>query len=225
MKLKLKFIGLLFVCLLSTKTSNAQQEGFLGEVKMFAGNFPPRGWAFCNGQLMPISQNTALFSIIGTIYGGDGRTTFALPDFRGRVAVSAGSGPGLSTRIQGSKYGSEYTNLNILQLPSHSHTTTVTAGTGSVATIKYSTDNAVRETPQAGDIPAVANFGPGLSATNVKSFGPETNTINGQMINTGGTAPNVTVNSTGSNQAVLLSQPTTTIRYIICIQGTFPSRN
>lgn len=77
------------------------QDQYLGEIRMFAGNFAPRGWALCDGQLLPISSNTALFSLIGTIYGGDGRTTFALPDLRGRVPVHAGTGAGLSTRILG----------------------------------------------------------------------------------------------------------------------------
>jgi microcystin-dependent protein len=82
-------------------------EPFIGEITMFAGNFAPRGWAFCDGQLLPISQYSALFSILGTTYGGDGRTTFGLPDMRGRVGIHAGSGPGLSTYRLGQKAGSE----------------------------------------------------------------------------------------------------------------------
>ncbi|MHA1541609.1 MAG: tail fiber protein [Candidatus Hodarchaeales archaeon] len=85
----------------------ASAEPYLGEIVLFAGNFAPRGWAFCDGQLLPISQNTALFSILGTTYGGDGRTTFALPDLRGRVPVHAGTGPGLTPRPLGQKGGSE----------------------------------------------------------------------------------------------------------------------
>ena len=84
-------------------------EPFVGEIRMFAGNFAPRGWAFCDGQLLAISQNDALFSVIGTLYGGDGRTTFALPDLRGRVPIHAGQGPGLSERPLGSKGGVETT--------------------------------------------------------------------------------------------------------------------
>lgn len=81
------------------------QQGFLGEVRIFAGNFAPRGWALCEGQLLAISQNTALFSILGTIYGGDGRTTFALPDLRGRAPVSQGNGPGLPDYRLGARGG------------------------------------------------------------------------------------------------------------------------
>lgn len=96
-------------------------EPFVGEIRIFAGNFAPRGWAFCDGQLLAVSQNDALFSLLGTIYGGDGRTTFGLPDLRGRIPIHAGSGPGLSPRRLGAKAGSENVTLTINQLPSHSH--------------------------------------------------------------------------------------------------------
>ena len=105
----------------------------LGEISIFAGNFAPRGWALCEGQLLPIGQNQALFSLLGTIYGGDGRTTFALPDLRGRTAIGAGNGPGLTDRRLGAKGGSESITLNLSQIPSHSHSvppTTGAAGSG-----------------------------------------------------------------------------------------------
>ena len=88
---------------------------------MFAGNFAPRGWAFCDGQLLQVSQNDALFSLFGTIYGGDGRTTFGLPDLRGRIPLHAGQGAGLSNRRLGSKGGEENVTLTVNQLASHSH--------------------------------------------------------------------------------------------------------
>ncbi len=96
-------------------------DPYLGEIIMFAGNFAPRGWAFCDGQLLPISSYTALFSLLGTTYGGDGRTTFALPDLRGRFPMHPGNGPGLSSRRQGQIGGSETNTLTPGQLPSHSH--------------------------------------------------------------------------------------------------------
>jgi microcystin-dependent protein len=96
-------------------------EPFVGEVRMFAGNFAPRGWAFCDGQLLAVSQNDALFSLLGTIYGGDGRTTFGLPDLRGRIPIHAGHGPGLSERRLGAKGGAEKVTLTVNQLPSHTH--------------------------------------------------------------------------------------------------------
>lgn len=95
-------------------------EPFIAEIRIFAGNFAPRGWAFCDGQLLPISQNTALFSLIGTMYGGDGRTTVALPDLRGRNAIHAGRGPGLSSFSQGEKAGGQ-THLTAAALPGHTH--------------------------------------------------------------------------------------------------------
>ncbi len=96
-------------------------DPFLGEIKMFGGNFAPRGWAFCHGQLLGINQNTALFSLLGTMYGGDGRTTFGLPDLRGRVPVGFGRGPGLSNYVQGREGGTETTTLSANNLPAHTH--------------------------------------------------------------------------------------------------------
>lgn len=116
-----------FTTLLQTSESDSPNwtEPAIGEISMFAGNFAPRGWALCNGQLLPINQNQALFSILGTTYGGDGRTTFGLPDLRGRAPVSAGQGPGLSDVRLGQSGGVETVTLNALQLPSHQHTTTL----------------------------------------------------------------------------------------------------
>lgn len=96
-------------------------EPFLGQIVMFGGNFAPRGWAFCDGQLLSIAQNTALFSLLGTTYGGDGRTTFGLPDLRGRVPMHPGNGPGLTPRQLGQKAGAETHTLNVNEIPSHNH--------------------------------------------------------------------------------------------------------
>ncbi|MDJ0866069.1 MAG: tail fiber protein [Myxococcota bacterium] len=96
-------------------------EPFVGEIRMFAGNFAPRGWAFCDGQLLAVSQNDALFSLFGTLYGGDGRTTFGLPDLRGRLPVHPGSGPGLTPRRLGEKAGAERVTVSLAELPSHGH--------------------------------------------------------------------------------------------------------
>lgn len=97
-------------------------EPLLGEIKWVAFNFAPRGWASCDGQLLSISQNTALFSLLGTIYGGDGRTTFALPDARGRALLHEGNGPGVTLKLLGARGGSELATLSVNQLPAHSHT-------------------------------------------------------------------------------------------------------
>jgi microcystin-dependent protein len=96
-------------------------DPFIAQIVMFGGNFAPRGWALCDGQLLPIAQNTALFSILGTTYGGDGRTTFGLPDLRGRVPVHPGNGPGLSPYQLGQRGGTESVTLNTTQIPPHSH--------------------------------------------------------------------------------------------------------
>ncbi len=115
-------------------------EPFLGQVILFAGNFAPRNWALCQGQLLPINSNQSLFSILGTQYGGDGRTTFALPDLRGRAPLSHGQGPGLSNRQIGERGGQEQVSLSEAQLPSHQHSegastmsADLVAHTGSVA--------------------------------------------------------------------------------------------
>jgi len=94
---------------------------FIAEIVMFGGNFAPRGWAFCQGQILSIAQNTALFSLLGTTYGGNGQTTFALPDLRGRVPMQQGSGPGLTPRVLGEQGGTETVTLLITQMPAHNH--------------------------------------------------------------------------------------------------------
>ena len=96
-------------------------EPFIAEIRIFAGNFAPRSWAFCDGQLLPIAQNTALFSLIGTTYGGDGRTTTALPNMQGRAPMHPGRGPGLTSRRLGEKVGVENVSLSEAQIPSHNH--------------------------------------------------------------------------------------------------------
>jgi microcystin-dependent protein len=94
---------------------------FVAEIRIFAGNFAPKGWAFCNGQLLPLSQNTALFSLLGTFYGGDGKSTFALPDLQGRAPVHQGQGNGLSARFLGEESGTEFVTLLTSEMPSHNH--------------------------------------------------------------------------------------------------------
>lgn len=109
-------------------------EPFVGEIRMFAGNFAPRGWAFCDGQLLAVSQNDALFSLLGTIYGGDGRTTFGLPDMRGRLPLHAGTGPGLTQRRLGQKGGAENVTITVNTLPAHRHAVSASTEAGDAAT-------------------------------------------------------------------------------------------
>lgn len=153
-------------------------EPFVGEIRMFAGNFAPRGWAFCDGQLLAVSQNDALFSLLGTIYGGDGRTTFGLPDMRGRIPIHAGQGPGLSQRRLGAKAGAENVTLTVNQLPSHTHpmeAATETATTANPSNAFVATGNAIELF--IGDPPdsnfassAITNVGGSRSHTNIQPF-------------------------------------------------------
>ncbi len=123
--------GLLILFLWLPGQGALAQEPILGEVRYFGFSFCPRGWSEANGQLMEISQNSALFSLLGTIYGGNGRTTFALPDLRGRVPIHVGQGPGLPKYAQGSKGGTATTTLSVEQMPAHSHPIRVSSGTAS----------------------------------------------------------------------------------------------
>ena len=108
-------------------------EDFLGEIRMFAGNFAPLGWLFCDGRTLPISQNTALFSLIGTTYGGDGRTTFALPNLNGRTPLGAGDGVAVTPRFLGEVGGTEFVTLQPHQMPGHSHVMAGRTGAAAVA--------------------------------------------------------------------------------------------
>lgn len=183
-------------------------EGFLGEVRMFAGNFAPRSWAFCEGQLLPISQNSALFSILGTIYGGDGRTTFALPDLRGRAPIGPRNGPGLSDRRLGAKGGTETNTLNATQIPSHNHAHTV-----------HVAASPTTDSP-TGAYPAMTvgrvNTTPPANAQ-VSGYGM---TANGNMNSNA-----LSISNTGGNQAMNNMQPWISIYYIIALYGTYPSRS
>ncbi len=178
---------------------------------MFGGNFAPRSWALCEGQLLAISQNTALFSILGTTYGGDGRTTFALPDLRGRTAIGPGNGPGLSSRRQGEKLGSERNVLNVTQIPSHTH-----AATGKLKLA----DTAANNIP-ANSYPAAISGRDSVGGS-LQILG--WNTAGGATFGAAD-GVTVTVGNTGGNQSVNNMQPYIAIYYIICLQGIFPSRS
>ncbi|SOE20027.1 Microcystin-dependent protein [Spirosomataceae bacterium TFI 002] len=173
-------------------------EPSLAEIVLFAGNFAPRGWALCHGQLLPISQNTALFSLLGTIYGGDGRTTFALPDLRGRAPVSPGNGPGLSNYNIGQRTGVESVTLNSTHIPSHTHNM------------------------QASSNPPSKNTAEGASLASGDRITPLNN-----IYATGGGNVSMGSNTgdTGNGQAHNNMQPFIALNYIIALQGTYPSRN
>lgn len=179
-------------------------EEYLGIIKIFGGNFAPRGWALCNGQLMSIAQNTALFSILGTTYGGDGRTTFGLPDLRGRTAVGMGQGPGLPSIDQGQLSGEANHTLITTEMPMHNHSAAVNSG------------NASQSAATAGASVATPGTLSGRAFTPTLGF----NTA------TPDTALNPTsVGIAGGSQPHNNMQPYLGVNYIICLEGIFPSRN
>jgi len=182
-------------------------DQFLASIYMFGGNFAPRGWALCDGQLLAISSNSALFSLLGTTFGGDGRTTFALPDLRGRAAIHPGNGPGLSSRRAGQRGGSEFNVLNTTQLPSHNH--------GATGTI-------LAKNGDGDDTAAESNF----LAIGKTSGGEEVEMYMGKSsVNLGSGSAAITVNNTGKNQSVNNMQPWATVNYIIALEGVYPPRS
>ena len=194
---------------------------FIGSVFLFAGNFAPRYWSLCSGQLLAINQNQALFSILGTTYGGNGQTTFALPDLRGRVPVGTGQGSGLNNVVLGEGGGAPSLVLTTSNLPTHTHVPTVTAGTG---TSPSATLNAVSEvgntaTPLGNYLAAnkaITHAGYRASGTSVEL---DADSIKITPL------PTVTVGSTGSSTAINLMQPYIGLTYIIALNGIYPSRD
>ena len=170
-------------------------EPFIAEIRIFAGNFAPRSWAFCNGQLVSISQNTALFSIVGTTYGGDGRNTFGLPDLQGRAPMHPGRGPGLTTRRLGERTGFETVSLTEAQIASHSHTA-------------RGSENAAVASAPAGNYVA-------------RGLGRGVNTYLNADTSIGTSKE---LMPTGGGQAHNNMQPLLALNYIIALMGLYPSR-
>lgn len=178
-------------------------EPLLGTIIMFGGNFAPRGWAICDGQLLPISQWSALFSILGTTYGGDGRTTFGLPDLRGRVPMGEGNGPGLQPRQLGQKGGLQSVTLGVPNMPAHNHTATLHAEFA-LGSSKSPSGNMLAGN-NASDEALYAPFDP---ANNI-AMGAES----------------ITVSNEGGGQPFDNEQPYQVVNFIIATQGVFPSRS
>lgn len=180
-------------------------EDILAEIRVFAGNFAPRNWALCWGQLLAISSNTALFSLIGTYYGGNGVTNFALPDFRGRIPVGMGQGLGLSPYNLGEMGGSESVTLLANNLPQHSHTVTGTV------TMNCTAAAANSDTPQ-NNYPGTVSGSEMYSTTNNGNFLADMRY-------------SLTVGTTGNNLPINNIQPVQGLNYIICLAGIFPVRS
>ncbi len=176
---------------------------FLGELKMISWNFAPKGWAFCNGQFLPINQNQALFSLFGTMYGGNGQTTFALPDLRGRVPIHMGSG-----FTEGQAGGQEFHTLTLNEMPQHTHFLTADAATAALSNVN--TPAAGRSLGQSIGVPSQgANFAVSVYDTAVPA---------------GSMAPGI-VSSVGGSQPHENRQPFLVLNWIVALVGVFPSRN
>jgi len=174
-------------------------EGYLAQIIMFAGNFAPRGWALCQGQLMSIAQNTALFALLGTTYGGDGQTTFGLPDLRGRASVGTGQGSGLTNILLGELAGQPTTTLTSQQIPQHNHTL------GAVADVANTAN------------PTGNSLAVGQSGTDTVSMYRNSNpTV---------AARAQSVTNAGGSQPHNNMQPYLGMNFVICLEGIFPSQN
>lgn len=193
---------------------------FLGQIIQGGWNFPPRGFHTCDGSLLAISTNTALFSLLGTNFGGNGTTTFGLPDFRGRRMVGWGQGPGLSNYVIGQTAGTENTALTTNNLPAHTHTATFN---GSTSSMNAATSKATLQTPAAGTVLARSadTAGSGVIPAIYQPSGTATTVALGGL-NVAGT---VTVSPAGSNQPFSLLDPYQVVTVVIALQGIFPSRN
>jgi microcystin-dependent protein len=215
-------------------------EGYMSEIRMFAGNFAPKSWAYCQAQQLAISTNQALFSLLGTVYGGNGVQTFGLPDLRGRVAVGTGNGGGLTPRILGNLGGINNTTLITNNMPAHTHTATFAGSGGSggniTSSFNVSTKQADQSTPGAGSPAANALAAPYYN-DGVGAAGPEFGYVNDPAASVllkglsvtatggGGSGGTVTNQLTGSGLPMSTMQPYLGINYIICLYGIFPSRN
>jgi microcystin-dependent protein len=183
-------------------------DEYLGIIKLFGGNFAPRGWMMCNGQVLSIAQNTALFSLLGTTYGGNGQTTFALPDLRGRTAIGMGQGLGLTPRTEGELSGSENNTLTIPNIPAHNH----------VGMLNVSNGDSTQNAATAGATISTPGVISGRSFTANAGFNT---TAPNTLLN----ASSVTTSVVGNNAPVNNMQPYLVLNYIICVSGIYPSRN
>jgi microcystin-dependent protein len=197
-------------------------EPFIGQIQPFGFDFAPRGWAKCDGQLLPISQNTALFSLLGITYGGDGKTTFALPDLRGRLPMHQGTGPGLSMRKMGQKPGTEITVLTLAQMPSHNHTGQVSnINLGTItAKLRCNTNESNTQAPEGNTI---ANANRNTYTDQAPNQDMHADSI--EISQSGTATGSVTISNNGGSQPFSIMNPSLVINYCIALVGLFPSRS
>ncbi|WDF57773.1 tail fiber protein [Flavobacterium sp. KACC 22758] len=179
-------------------------EGYLGEIRLFGGNFAPRGWMFCNGATLSIANYEAVYVLLGTIYGGDGQTTFKLPDLQGRIPVGTGQGPGLPNVVIGQIGGTESVTMSTAQMPGHTHV----AGVGTLT------------------IPTCSTTGNTASPTNnILAGSDKAYTAEAPDGNLKPEITSITVGVAGASQPFDIIQPSLSTNYIICVEGIFPTRN
>ena len=199
-------------------------ETYMGTIVAWAPNYAPSQWLFCLGQTLSISANNALFAILGTTYGGNGTTTFQLPNLAGRVPVGVGTGAGLTTYTLGEVGGTEKVTLNITNLPSHTHVATVAGLAINSITIKASSQDATDHAPSptANSIAAPIYIGDGSQVAGFNNVAPDT----ALSVAASGTVSGTVTNAlTGGNLPIPIIQPYLALNYIICTQGIFPPRN
>jgi len=211
-------------------------DGTLGEIRIFAGNFAPRSWAACNGQLMAIAQNQALFSLLGVSYGGDGRSTFGIPDLRGRSAMGTGQAPGLTNKTLGQLGGTNAVTMQSANMPAHTHTATFAGSGGSTGiTAAFRASGAAGTESKAGQ-----NGASTLGGASITDYSRTVCAVNSYVADAAPTVPlsGVSVKQTagsgtgtvanlnaGASQSFSIVQPYLGINFVICTSGIFPSRN
>ncbi|WP_185236021.1 phage tail protein [Teredinibacter franksiae] len=200
---------------------------FIGQICAFGFNFAPRNWAFCSGAMVAISSNTALFSLLGTAYGGDGRSTFGLPDLRGKAGMSAGQHPGsLYDWRVGQQAGSELHTLSASELANHSHVAVFTPGSGDTdAEVNVSTDAATQDAPTEGAYLAKNDGGRSDGVLLYRADAGAGTVKLGGVAGGSGAGGNVDIQSTGGSSAFSLMQPALVMNYCIATQGLYPSRS
>ncbi|MGD8780486.1 MAG: tail fiber protein [Ignavibacteria bacterium] len=201
----------------------ASPDAYIGSITMFGGNFAIRDWGFCAGQTLAVSDNSALFSILGCTFGGDCRSTFGYPDLRGRVPISSGQGPGLPYFTLGTRFGATTHTLSLLEMPVHNHTAEITVPPSYTGSVKPNaktglggvTDNPTDAVPRQ------------LNNTNIYSTATPNATMAESPVTITPTTDmgTVTVGNAGGSQAFSLMQPTTVVNFIICEYGVYPPRN
>ncbi|MEW9798899.1 phage tail protein [Alteromonas sp. CYL-A6] len=220
--------GALLLWSLSLAAMACPAQPLIGGMCVFGGNFAPRNWAMAQGQLLPISTNTALFSLLGTTYGGDGRTTFALPDLRGRSAIGQGNGPGLSNIRMGERGGVDFVTLTVLDMPSHSHNATTTVD---ITLDSWTIDAALQahDAPGSSTSPSGGMLAQNSSSAVYAAQAPDVSlspdALSASVSSTMTTTASTTLTSTGASQSHENRMPYLAVNWIIALYGIYPSRD